>query len=168
MRSANFQSTLMTFLLGLLVALVGLFAIIWPWVPAFRSSMISWLASGTWTIALVGIGLFALGVLMVAGVVVQSRRHFYHVRMGDRAVQVDESIIEGYLTQYWQTLFPGKEVNNRIRIKREKIYVSCDLPAVPFDQQKAILQRVDTDLSEIFSKVLDYRKEFWFTASFSE
>ena len=105
---------------------------------------------------------------MIAGAILQNRRHYYHIRMGDRAVQVDESVIRGYLEEYWQSLFSDQEVINKVRIRREKIHVTSDLPYIPFDQQKEILQRIDTDLSEVFSKVLDYRKEFWFTASFGD
>lgn len=168
MRSPYLQSTLVSIVLGLLIALAGIFGLIWPLVPRFRSGFIYWLDSGTWTIPLLGLGLFLLGCLLVAGALIQNRRHYYHVRMGDRTVQVDESVIEGYLDEYWRTLFPESQVTNRIRIKREKIYITSDLPHLPFRQQKELLGRIDTDLSEIFSRVLDYRKEFWFTASFDE
>ncbi len=168
MKSPYLHATLVTFLLGAIIGTIGLFGLIWPFIPGFRSVFLSWLSSGTWTIPLLGFGLLLLGSILIMFVWVSTRRRYYHVRMGDRTVQVDETLIEGYLQEYWERLFPGKHVANRVKIRREKIYVTCDLPHVPFEQQPEILRRIDSDLSEILSSILDYRKSFWLTASFDE
>jgi hypothetical protein len=168
MLSSNLLFRSVSVLLTLILLLTGLFGLIWPWVPGFRHGLIRFLQTDTWVIPLSGGGLLILGLLFLCGVYLASRRTYYHLEMGGNAALVDEQVIEGYLIQYWQSLFGDQEIPTSVTIRKQKIHVTSNLPPVPFAQQRELLKRIETDLGEIFSTVLDYRKEFIFSASFEE
>ncbi len=168
MLTSNLLFRSVSVLLTLILLISGLFGLMWPWVPKFRSWLVTFLQTDTWVIPMSGAGLLILGIFFLCGVYLTSRRTYYHLEMGGNAALVDEQVIEGYLHQYWDTLFPEQQIPSTVSIRNQKIYVTSNLPHVPFDQQKDILKRIETDLGEIFTTVLDYRKEFIFSASFEE
>ncbi len=81
-------------------------------------------------------------------------------------IWIDETIILNYVENYWKVIFPKRIISNRVILKKNKIFLSTDLPYVPRYEQKELISKVQKDLGDIFSRMLGYKEDFTFSASF--
>jgi len=148
--------------------LLGIFAVMVPWVPALKVSIIRFLQENSIVISLFGFAFLIVGTAIVINIILGTKRRYYHVKSGQNAVSVDENLIKGYLETYFHDLFPGQEIPSHLVIKQNKIHVMADLPTIPMEEQKDILEKIEKDLGEVFTTVLGYRNEFYLNISFLE
>ncbi len=168
MRVSTVLQSVFNLLFASFLILGGLSLLLIPILNGFRRALIKLLTASPYWIGVVGAIVFLVGVLLLVSHLTMNRRRYYQLRMGDRPVTVDNAVVEVYLQQYWENMFTGQEVSSQVTIHKDRIEVSADLPAVPFSEQKALLERIEQELVELFEKVLGYRREFLLSVSFQE
>lgn len=147
---------------------LGLIGILIPWFPMVRTDVIQFILEDSLAIFLFGFCFVIIGLGCVFYIALNSRRHYYHVRSGPYAVQIDENLIQDYLETYWKQIFPHSSVPSRLQLKKNKIHLTADLPFIPPEEQKATLEKIKEDLSQIFASFLGYKQTFYLSASFQK
>ena len=146
--------------------MLGLVAVLVPWSPEVRSDIIQFILEDSIAIFLFGFVFIVVGLAIVISIILGTRRSYYRLKGGLQSVMIDEKVIQDYLDTYWKELFPKATVPNRLQIKKNKIHLTADLPFVPQNEQKAVLERIRNDLTEIFNSFLGYQEPFYLAASF--
>ena len=167
----NFSKLISSFffiLIAIFFILVGIIFIMVPWLPAIRDHIIFFLVNNSVALSLFGIVSLTIGSAVATNIILNARHRYYRIRSGANAITVDETLIQQYLDSYWAELFPDCDVPNRLILKNNRIHMIVNLPYLPLAEQKPLLERVEGELSERFTNVLGYNKEFFLTASFRE
>ncbi|MCP5508296.1 MAG: hypothetical protein H7A37_08385 [Chlamydiales bacterium] len=132
----NFVYAIVSFVVALFFILFGVVATLLPWIPAIRTEVVQFLLESSFLIFLFGVGLVFIGVAIIASVLINTKHRRYVLRRGSRSVFIDENVIDGYLRTYWKRIFPRAEIPHHIVIKRNKIFVSADLPIIAEEDQE--------------------------------
>jgi hypothetical protein len=164
----NFFTYLITFVIALFFIMLGIISIMLPWSPNIRTDLVQFILEDSVMIFLFGFALMVIGVAIVVNVLLGFKHHYYEIRSKNHAMYIDESLFQDYLNTYWKHLFPNQDIPNRVTIKRNKVHVIADLPPIPLNEQKAIIQRVESDLSDIFTRLIGYRNEYIISISFQK
>jgi len=146
--------------------MLGLVAVLLPWSPLVRADIIQFILEDSIAIFLFGFVFIVVGLAIVISILLSTRRSYYRLKGGVQSVLIDEHVIQDYLDTYWKELFPKTTIPNRLQIKKNKIYLSADLPYIPQEEQKVVLERIRNDLTDIFSSFLGYQEPFHLAASF--
>jgi hypothetical protein len=93
---------------------------------------------------------------------------YLHIRTGNLGVVLDENVIRQYLDAYWQKQFPSTQVPFNLNFKKNSLQIVADLPSIPFPEQKAFLEQVKQDFSDLFNRVLGYPYDVHLLASFQD
>lgn len=153
-------------LIALFFILLGIICIMLPWSPSVRTNIVDFFLENTIAISLFGVGFFVIGLTMLINFYLSSKRRYYHLKVGERSVAVDEIVIRQYLQSYWEQVFPNQEVPTRLSLRKNKIKVYADLPYVPKEERPTVCERIQNELHEIFSKTLGYTQKFLLSISF--
>jgi hypothetical protein len=113
-----------------------------------------------------GLAVLAVGVARLFYISAALKPAYYHFKTDSKAVWIDETIIQDYVDNYWRTLFPKGTVANRVSLKNNKIFLSAELPYVPSHQQKDMIHKIQTELSDLFSLMFGYKNSFTLSATF--
>jgi hypothetical protein len=95
-----------------------------------------------------------------------TRQQEYCIKSGTNAVSVCKEVLQGYLNNYWNELFPQQKISNKVHIKKNKIHVSADLPSYPLTDQKILIETIKKELGSLFSEVLGYNQELYLSVTF--
>lgn len=166
MRGGGVFFTCIALLFVIFLCLGGIILCVLPWATKIRELLAHWVLDHSSVLALVGLGLLSLGVLLAVAMASMQRRRLYHLKMGDMSVAVSEELLEQYVVEYWKGLFPEVTVPTDVWVNARGIHISAELPSVPFEEQKPLLQRLEQELSEVFRLVLQRDEEFFLSASF--
>lgn len=128
--------------------------------------VLSFILQNSLLLFLFGLGVFIIGTALVIQIILSARTHYIVIRSGKNGVHIGEDVIESYLNSYWKELFPGREIPTRLLIKKRKIKVFADLPFIPEEDQKSLLEKVEEDLSKLFRDILGYPNELDLLISF--
>jgi hypothetical protein len=158
--------SLMSFLLALFFVLMGLLCLIFPWSEMMQSAVIDFILTNSLAISLLGLTSLILGVGRIFFIISGNKPAYYHYRSDSRPVWIDESIIQNYVESYWKTLFPRGSISNRIVLKKNKIFLSADLPYVPAAEQPQLMHKIQKELSEKLALMLGYKGSFTLSATF--
>lgn len=148
--------------------LIGLIGAMIPWSNEIRNMIVKFIFHDTLAISLFGYAFFLIGLALAADIVINIRKRPYKISSLKGPIAVDEAVIQTYLNEYWKQLFPENDVPCHVSLKDNKIHVAVDLPYLPIQEQKTLLERIRKDLIGIFTKILGYRDEFYISASFQE
>jgi hypothetical protein len=162
----NFFYSLISFITAIFFIMLGVLCVLLPWFPGMRTDLIQFLSENAVALVLFGLGFIAVGIATVVNVIMTSRRNYFQFKIGVHPVNVDEELVEQYLLSYWKEVFPEDDIPSRLVIKNNQLYVSADLPYVPQPQQNDVLDRIKTDLRDIFGRYLGYDQQFYLSASF--
>lgn len=162
----HFFYSLISLIISLFFILLGVIGLLFPWFPSMRETLVHFIMENSLMMFLFGIALTVSGVAMISHLIYTSRRHSYEIRSGRQIYRIEQSLIEDYLNTYWKQLFPKIEIPNHVSIQKNKIHITADLPYIPIEQQKSLLERIEHDLSDIFTRVLGYRDEYIISISF--
>jgi hypothetical protein len=162
----NLFYSLITFVIAIFFIMLGMVSMMIPWFSGVRTDLIQFILEDSLTISLFGLGFLIIGLAIATNVILSMKRRHYYIRSDNRTVSVDETIIEEYLNSYWKQLFPDREIPCHLVLKKNVIYIHTDLPHLPNSQQKLLLDRIKTDLRNMFAKFLGYHREFHLYASF--
>lgn len=158
--------SLISLFIAIFFLLLGFLAIMLPWSPVAQTDLISLIREDSLAIFLFGFAFLAVGIAIIAYVVIQSRKNYYHLKSGPRSISVDETVISDYVNTYWKDLFPKTYIPSRLFLKKNKIHITADLPYIPQSEQKELLERIKNELEDRFSSLLGYRDTFYLSASF--
>ena len=169
----NFRlSTLFYSFISLVVALffviIGIVSFILPWFPEVRMTLATFIMEDSITIFLFGSCFLVIGAATIAGICWSTKRKYYHLKAGPQAISLSDTLFHDYLISYWKEVFPKSEVPCSVKLKKNKIHITADLPYVPRQEQKKLLQQMELDITEIFTRLLGYRSEYHFFVSFKE
>jgi glucan phosphoethanolaminetransferase (alkaline phosphatase superfamily) len=169
----NFKVTNVIYsLISLIVALffifIGIVSCMLPWFPGVRLALTNFILENSIMIFLFGFCFMIVGIAYIAGIFWGSRRHYYNVKSGPYSVNISETIFHDYLDSYWKQIFPNTQVPCTVKLSRNKVHVTADLPFVPLGEQKDLIEKMQQDVTEIFTRILGYRAEYLFSVSFNE
>ncbi len=162
----HFLYSLITFSIALFFILFGIIGIILPLSTGMQALAIDLILQQPVLIFLFGISMLAIGVVTALNIMLGMRRHYFHIKVQGKPVSVDSALIHSYVKTYLEDLFPGKEIPFQLQIKKNKISVTVDLPAIEENQQSALLDRISDELRELFTSFLGYKHHFHLSASF--
>ncbi len=164
--SLLFSAIVVLFITCLLVS--GLTLLILPFAERFRHGLIYVIAERTTLLGCVGGGLFLLALLLTTAIFSMQRRRYYRLKVGRYAVSVSDEVFEKQVVKYWQGLFPDAVIPMQVWVTPRGIHIDAELPAMPFDEQKPLLERASQELSDLFADLLHKRHELYLSASFPE
>ncbi len=162
----NIFYSLINLFIGIFFILLGIISAMLPWSTGIRTSLIQIILENSVVIFLFGFCFLVIGALIVVNILLNARRNYYHLRASACKVSIEETVIQDYLDNYWKQVFPQSKIASKLFLKKNKIYLTADLPYVPLTEQKIVLERIQTDLGELFLSYLGYRQPFYLSASF--
>ncbi len=162
----NLFFSLISFIIAIFFVLLGIISVMIPWSEEVRYGLVRFILEDALAISLFGCAFIVVGLAIAVNILLNSRRKYYHLRSGCNAIGIDENVIQQYLTVYWQQLFPDHDIPYRLTIKHNKIHINVDLPHLPLQEQRQLLERIKQDLQQLFTGKLGYQEEFYLTASF--
>lgn len=162
----HFLYSLISFIIALFFIMLGVIACLLPWFPAMRSDLIQFFLENSVAIFLFGMSFLTIGVVMVVNIILSTKRHYYEFKVGHNPVRIDEDLIQKYLQNYFYEIFPTQEVACRLTIKQNRLHIDADFPYVPVTQRSVLLEKIQDDLRELFSKQFGYSNDYYLAASF--
>jgi hypothetical protein len=151
---------------GIFFLILGILSIIMPWSPTIRSNLIKFILENSMAISLFGFGFFVIGFTLLINLYMNSKRHYYYVRVGHKSISIDQEVVQQYLDAYWKQLYPHNDIPTRLLMKKNRIKVTAELPHMPLGEQKLFVEKIQDDLQDIFSRTLGYPHDFMLALSF--
>lgn len=167
MRPGTLYLSLVTLTFAFTLLGVGTVVALIAFVPSLQEQLLSWLTNPQPWLTVAGAGIVLSGILVLFGATVFPRKGCMQLRMGDLSVDIEPALLNRYLEQYWRQVFPQGKVFSGVSIHRGRIAIEADLPPIPLEEQRRVLQRAELDLVELFDKVLAYHRDFTLSVSFS-
>ena len=162
----NLLYSTVSVVIGLFFILLGLLGILLPWSPHIRTDFIQFILENSIAISLFGFGFIVIGAIVVIEVYSNMRRKIYYVRRGKKSIIIDEEIMKNYLQSYWKQSYPKQDIPSRLLIKKNRIKIVAELPFVPKLEQESLVEHIQDDLQDIFSRLLGYSHDLVLAASF--
>ena len=166
-RIGHFLCLLSRLLIGLLILAVGVFIVALPESEPLREKVVQFMSQGREILFAVGGILILLAVVMIYSILRRLKRRQASIRVGDRSVMVDESLITQYLNTYWEARYPNQKIPFTFAIKKTVIRVNADLPYISKEEQTAFLEETAKDLQEMFGRLIGTPHDVEFIASFA-
>ena len=163
----NFFYFLFNFVTALIFLLIGVVSFILPWSAGVRTDLVQFILEDSYLIFLLGSLFLLLGVFTLINLWLNFKRRYYHLKSTNRSILVDETIFQQYLDTYWKQLFPNNSIPSHVIVGQKKLKITADLPYVPLSEQKALLNRIQTDLEELFSNYVGYHRDYHISISFA-
>ena len=155
-----------SFVVALFFMLIGIVGLMIPWSINVRTLLTQFIFEDSLAISLFGFVFFLIGVAVAVNILFNASRRYYKINSKNVSTTVDEAVIQEYLNTYWKQIFPDNDIPCLLTIKENKIHIAVDLPYLPIQEQKPLLERIRKDLVGIFAKILGYSDEFYLSASF--
>lgn len=168
MNTTKLASSLLSLLIAVFFLLLGVICLAIPWISAIRTQIIVFILNNNIALLLFGMIFTSIGTGIISYILIASKHRYYLVRGGTHAAKVDEMLIQQYLDRYLAELFPGCDVPSTLSLQKNKIHINVNLPHLPPEEQKPLLERLEIELAELFSKILGYDQEFMLSACFRD
>lgn len=136
------------------------------WFPAIRLGIYNFISNYGTLLSIFGTGFLFVGISIIVYALVFAGRRYFYIRSGPREVAISEEIAKDYVSKYFQKLFTQKDLPCNLTVKRGKILISANLPYMPEDEQYALTQKINSDLSDILSYKLGYKAQYHLSISF--
>lgn len=164
MKTGNLLFSAVQFIFVILVLLIGAFFVGLQYAPQLQSDIAAFFSKGSAYFSWIGYCILGCGALLLMGFYVMHRGAYYSFRMGGHEVLIDPAVVQGYVQEYWKKCFPGQELSVEIDFaKDQRISVVVEMPLLPLEKQLEVLEKAESDLSQILQKHLGYRKDFLFS-----
>lgn len=163
---SRFLSLTFNFIFGTFFFFLGLFAVIFPWAPKIKQATVFFLLEDTLILSLFGLAFALVGCSIVIYALLNSRKKYLCLRIGPKALTINETVIKQYLESYWIENFPNASIFYDLILKPYYIEVIAELPAVPLREQKIFMEKIKADLKDLFGRVIGYSHEIRFFAHF--
>jgi hypothetical protein len=157
---------MLTVLLSVYFIAMGIVFLALPWSSSLLESAAEWILGNRWSMVLLGLSHVVIGWGVLKIFFSKSRVQYLSMKGGLASVAIEENVIQQYLNTYLKDLFPESEIPCAISVKENQIYVTADLPKVPLEEQKQLLQKIDIDLTRLFDTYLGYKRDYTLSVSF--
>lgn len=132
-----------------------------------RSEFVSFILEDNLLLSLFGLVSLLIGLALAIHFFNSLKKRYIKINSQHGATYyLDEGLLEDYMKNYWQQLFPQHDIPSHMTIKKNQVSITADLPYVPENQQKALLARIDEDLKDLFNRLLGYHQEYIVSISF--
>lgn len=165
---SHFLNSLIKFSVGLIFILMGIMALLVPWSPQVRTSLVDWILQSSLEMWLFGIAFLLIGLYLVIFSLWHSKTRYYNIQIDNPSIQISETVVQDYLSTYWKSLFPLNEIPCSVEMRKRKIAILADLPFIPLDDRPDLIQQIQNDLSEIFREHLGYEQGLDIKVSFQK
>ncbi|CUI17204.1 conserved putative membrane protein [Candidatus Protochlamydia naegleriophila] len=155
-----------SFILGTFFFTMGVFSIALPWSSHLQAATIRFLTENALILSLFGLGFALVGLSIVIYTFLSTRHHYAHVRIGSRAVTIDENLIEQYLEAYWKERFPQHHIPFYLTIRNQSLQIVANFPHLPEPEQQLLLEGINQDFKGLFGDLLGYPHDVHLIASF--
>lgn len=150
-------------ILLLLLLLLGVFFVALPLSPSFREHAIAFIQGSNTTLTTTGILIIFVAILMLLASYSTTKGAFMRVEMGEKgSYTIDERILNKLLKEYFKALFDHFEVFGEFH--DNQIYITLEMPAMPFIEQKPLLEKIEKELADLFEEQLNYSSPFSLSA----
>ena len=162
----NLLYSLISFIIAVFFVLIGVISILIPWSENVQGILVNFILNDAIAISLFGFAFIVIGLTIVIDILLNTRRSYYTVKSGSFSVSVDETVLQQYVTQYWKKSFPSQDIPSRLTLKNNQIHISVDLPYEARENQRPLLEQINSDLQREFAEYLGYEKQILLSASF--
>ena len=161
MKTGNLLFSAVQFVFAMLIILLGVFFIGLQHASHLRCTIANFFSQSAIHFSFIGYLVLACGGLLLAGFYAMHRGVYYSIKMGRNEVLIDSAVIQAMVREYWKTIFPDQNLAIEIDLtKEQKVEMFVELPLLSENQQLAIFEKAEKDLSQILKKNLGYRGEF--------
>lgn len=164
----RFLNWMMGLIIGAFLLLVAAFCFALSLSELVKAKVVQWILNDRFFIPLFGLGLAFIGLSILIYHILIVRRQVIYIRAGKNSVMVDKNIVYQYLDKYWKEQFPNHQIPFMVIIKRNAIHITANVPSLSSIDENIFKERVEKELSDIFSHLLGYPHEIFFTASFKK
>lgn len=162
----NILYSLISLAVALFFIVLGVLSMLLLFSPYVRNSLVQFILENSVMLFLFGFSFLVIGIAIVAHVIIGAQKKHYYIKSNNHSIYISEDVFQEYLDNYWKQLFPNQDVPNQVELKKDKIHITAELPFVPIPEQKKIITRIERDLSELFNRLIGYRKEYILSLSF--
>jgi len=164
MRSGNVLFSAVHFFVVLFIIALGVFFIAIPYADHFRFLLSAMLLDNPDVFAKIGWGVLSLGLMLFFGFYLLNRKRYIHLTMQASKLSIEETIVRDYVYDYWKSLFPKNEVVTDIVITgNEQIEIVANLPKVAMENDDALFEKMEKELSAILERRLGYKRDLLLT-----
>lgn len=153
---AHFLSLVIHWIVGIFFFLIGTFALFLPWSSFLQRFTLEWIHENTLILSLFGLSFILIGLSIGLYTALQTGQHVLSIRIGNKAISVDEEVIRHYLDDYWHSYFPNAPISYTLQIKKKEIQILADFPSLPLSEQKSFLEKINADLTDLFERIIGY------------
>lgn len=162
----HFIYSLITLFIAIFFVLLGLIGIIISLSSNMKALAASLILDHSILMFIFGLCILCIGAATVFNIVISSRRKYHNFKVGNQPVSVDTQLIESYVKNYLQDLFPNTETPSRVELKKSKLHITLDLPYIPLESQHDLTERMKSELQELLTTLLGYKQPFNLSVSF--
>lgn len=146
--------------------LLGIFATLLPWLPVVREGLNAFIVDNAIAIFFLGITLIVIGISSISAIIYGSKRQHYSIKAGAHQLTIQDTLFQDYLCSYWKKIFPKYDIPCSVKIKNNKVHITADLPYIPLEKQRNLIEQMQQDVTEMFTRYLGYKAEYRFSVSF--
>lgn len=165
-RLGRFFSLTISLIIGSFFAILGAFCIALPWSSYLQSATTRFILEHTLILSLFGLGFVLIGLSLVFYTILRTRHRYLQIRTGDLGITIDENIIRQYLDSYWEKRFHSSQISYSLSFKKHSLQIVAELPSMPYEEQKAFLEEIKQDFTDLFGRTLGYPYDVHLIASF--
>lgn len=162
----NFLTHLTSLIIALFFAVFGILCLFLPWMPLIQKRLIQIVLESSFFVSLTGIGFILVGGAIAAYVLINLKRRTYHIRKGGRLIDVDQEVIDGYITHYLKEQFPSVDIPHQLVVRKKKIMIAADLPYIPESQQPDLTEKIYQNICDILREKIGCMTELYLSVSF--
>ncbi|MBT3394414.1 MAG: hypothetical protein HN411_04810 [Waddliaceae bacterium] len=163
--SKLFFSAIMILFATVLLA-AGVATIMLPSITPLRDAIITAIEQGSPPVYYTGLSLIALAITIFVIMLFTERKLTIRTVMGDDTVAVENSVISGYIEDYWNNTFPEYSITTEVIINRKGIEIIATFKTQPTEDEEELLATIEQGLTKILGDNFGYTKPFIFTIRF--
>jgi hypothetical protein len=161
MKVGNLLFSAVQFVFAVLIILLGGFFIGLQYASHLRFAIARFFSAAAAPFSLIGCLILTCGIFLLIGFYAMYRGVYYRVKMGTGEMHIDPAIIKGYLRDYWKKTFPEHNLSVDVSMSRDqKLEMYIEFPLLSLENQKAVLEQAESELSTILQKHIGYKKNF--------
>lgn len=164
----HYLYSFLNIILALFFILFGSVTLLLPWSETIRNHVIAFITENAWPWNLFGVGFILIGIAIGAYTLLTKKKRYFSSRQGANETIISEKVIDDYLRTYFTSQFPSEEVLYRFTIGKKAFHLIVDLPFAPVENQKEVIDKIESDMQQIFREFIGYTKELKFSFSFGK
>ena len=164
----HYLFSFLNLILALFFILFGSITLLLPWSETIRNHVVDFINDNAWPLNLFGLGFILIGLAIGAYTILTKRKRYITIKQGANETTISEKAINDYIRTYFSRQFPSREIPYRFTLSKNAFHLIADLPFIPLEDQKQIVERIEEDLQKIFREYLGYDKQLTFSFSFEK